>query len=194
MSSFSAGTLYNSLKLHFNDDKYDFFKYHGKTRIGAITNSHLEMFRILDQRYGENVQNFYVANFLIDSKIWIGDLLSDEADKNYKDWNKRINNLTYIYKNNIISLMDEVSDLNDLILIKEDYPLFLKRVMQERVCLETLLITNSILKFFPRWNKDIKDDIIWPQFRKKCIKYFPFLHYDKCKMKEILKTEAKNHI
>jgi len=194
VSALNSANLYNALKLHFNDDKYDFFKYKGKTRIRQIPNHHLEMFGILNNRYGEKLQDFYIANFLIDSKVWIGDLLSNECDSNYKEWNKKINNLTYIYKNNIIELMDEVTDLNELLYVNDDYPLLLKRVLQEKVSLESLLITNSILKFFPMWNKNIKDDIIWPHFRKKCVKYFPFLSFDKDKMTEILKIEAKKHV
>lgn len=146
----------------------------------------------MNDRYKQNLRNFYISNFLIDSKVWIGDLLSEECDSIYKEWNKRNNNLTYIYKNNIITLMSEISDVNDLILVKDDYPLLLKRVFQEKISLETLLITNSIIKFFPIWNRDIKEDIIWPQFKKKCIKYFPFLSFDKDKMTEILKTEVKS--
>lgn len=192
MSALESGNLYNALKLHFNDDKYNFFKYNGKTRIRVIPSHHLEIFGILNDRYKQNLRNFYISNFLIDSKVWIGDLLSEECDSIYKEWNKRNNNLTYIYKNNIITLMSEISDVNDLILVKDDYPLLLKRVFQEKISLETLLITNSIIKFFPIWNRDIKEDIIWPQFKKKCIKYFPFLSFDKDKMTEILKTEVKS--
>jgi hypothetical protein len=43
------------------------------------------------------------------------------------------------------------------------------------------------------WDKKIDDDIIWPDFKLKCEKYTPFLHYDKNKFKEILKEKIKEN-
>jgi hypothetical protein len=193
MSSLSSGQMYHALRLHFTS-KYDFFKYQGKTRIKTISNSHLEIFGMLDRRYSTDLQNFYVSNLIENPKIWIGELLSNDCDKIFKEWNKKNSNLTYIYKQDIINLLEEVSDINDLILIKDDFPLLMQKVMQEKIQLETLLIMNSVLRFFPLWNRDIKDDIFWPGFKNKCFKYYPFLKFNKDDMKSILKNEVKKLI
>jgi len=66
-------------------------------------------------------------------------------------------------------------------------------VQLKQVSLETLVILNDLLKFFPMWDKKIDDDIIWPDFKMKCEKYSPFLNYDKDKFKIILKDKIKEH-
>jgi hypothetical protein len=43
------------------------------------------------------------------------------------------------------------------------------------------------------WEKEIYDDIVWPNFKMKCVKYRPFLYYEKEKFKEILKEKIKEH-
>jgi hypothetical protein len=43
------------------------------------------------------------------------------------------------------------------------------------------------------WSKKIDDTIIWPEFERKCLKYTPFLEYDKAKFKAILKESLKEH-
>lgn len=63
----------------------------------------------------------------------------------------------------------------------------------KQISLETLVILNDIMNFFPMWNKKIDDDILWPDFKMKCEKYTPFLNYDKVKFKEILKEKIKEY-
>jgi hypothetical protein len=126
-------------------------------------------------------------------KIWVNDLLSEESDDVYRTFLNKKESLTYSFKNDIICLFEETENLNDLILVNKDFPVLMKRTMQKRINIETLLIMNSILKFFFMWDNNIKDEIVWKDFRLKCIKYFPFIKFDKDKMKEILKTEVKKY-
>jgi hypothetical protein len=65
--------------------------------------------------------------------------------------------------------------------------------MEERISIETLVILNDIMNFFPMWSKKIDDDIIWPSYRRRCIKYAPFIDYDKKKLKGILVEKMKEH-
>ena len=64
---------------------------------------------------------------------------------------------------------------------------------QKDIALETLIILNDLMNFFPMWEKEIYDDIVWPSFKKKCEKYKPFLSYDKEKFKLILKEKIKEY-
>jgi hypothetical protein len=43
------------------------------------------------------------------------------------------------------------------------------------------------------WSKKIEDDIIWPNWEMKILKYKPFLNYDKVKFKAILKEKIKEY-
>jgi hypothetical protein len=73
------------------------------------------------------------------------------------------------------------------------YPSLLKEVMYSSVAVETLVILNDIMNFFPMWNKKIADTIVWPSMRLKFIKYTPFIDYDKEKFKSILKETLKEY-
>ena len=66
-------------------------------------------------------------------------------------------------------------------------------VMEKNITIESFVILNNILNFFPSFDKKIEDDIIWPNFRTKCQKYEPFLEYNKSKLKLILKEKVKEY-
>lgn len=191
MSAIDAYKLYNSLKLHFNTEQYDYFKYSGKTKSRFMPNNQFHVFEKLYKKYNNDLETFYVANFLDNPKAYIFDLLSEEANERYVSFIKKNESLTYLFKQDIIFLLDINEDFNSIFLPSKDCPILMKEVLKERTNLETLLILNSILRFFPSWNKAMKDNIIWDQFKIKCIKYFPFMKFDKDKMKTILKTEVK---
>jgi hypothetical protein len=73
------------------------------------------------------------------------------------------------------------------------YPLLLKEVMHSNVAVETLVILNDIMDFFPMWDKKIADTIVWPSMKRKFVKYTPFIDYDKPKFTVILKECLKEH-
>lgn len=191
MSAIDAYKLYNSLKLHFNTEQYDYFKYSGKTKSRFIPNNQIHAFEKLYKKYNDDLETFYVANFLDNPKAYVFELLSEEADERYKSFMKKNESLTYLFKQDIINLLDQNEDFNSIFIPSKDCPILMKEVLKERTNLETLLILNSILRFFPNWNHTMKDNIIWEQFKIKCIKYFPFMKFDKDKMKTILKLEVK---
>jgi len=58
--------------------------------------------------------------------------------------------------------------------------------MQDEISIETICILNDIMNFFPAWKKKIDDDIIWPEFANKCLKYTPFINYDKDKFTKLI--------
>lgn len=191
MSAIDAYKLYNSLKLHFNTEQYDYFKYSGKTKSRFIPNNQIHAFEKLYKKYNTDLEAFYIANFLDTPKAYVFDLISEEANEKYLAFLKKNESLTYLFKQDIINLIDNNEDFNSIFIPSKDCPILMKEVLKERTNLETLLILNSILRFFPNWNKTMKDNILWDQFKLKCIKYFPFMKFDKDKMKTILKTEVK---
>ena len=50
---------------------------------------------------------------------------------------------------------------------------------------------DDIMNFLPMWKKKILDDVVWPIWYRKIVKYKPFIHYDKQKFKQILKDKIK---
>lgn len=125
-----------------------------------------------------------VANFITEDKsIWIGDLISKDAEDNYGKWKARQESITYIYKNDLNKLDDDL-DLN-LKVIDGDYPKLLRMYQFGDITIETLIILNKVVKFIPHWTNKIADSIIWPEYKRRLQKYEPFVKFDPFKMKKI---------
>lgn len=191
MSAYDSYMMYNALKLHFNTEKYDYFKYSGKIKSKLIPENQHYIFDKIYKRYGNNLEKFYVANFLENPKIWVFDLLSQDSFDIFSVYNKKQESLSYVFKSEISYLIEEYSDLNSVLLTKKEIPILIKLVLRKKISIETLLILNFILKFFPMWEKRINEEFIWENFRMKCIKYYGFLKFDESKMKDILIQQLK---
>ena len=197
-TGFAAFALYNALKLHFTSDSYDYLKYNGKTNVTAnsfSTRKDKYSFYKLSRKYSlDELKNYYIANFLEHNDKWVGDMTGPVGEENYKKWQKRIHSLTYTFENDIVKLLDGVNSPDELLVVKSgEYPKLLTEAMRENIGLETLIILDDIMNFFPMWNKKISDDIIWPTYQRKCLRYKPFIQYDKEKFKNILKESIKEH-
>jgi hypothetical protein len=190
-TGFAAFAMFHAMKLHFTGD-YDYVKYHGKTNVSKDTFANRKdkyTFYKLSRKYNlENLKDFYIANFLEKDVSWIGDISSVEGEENLKKWQKRSQSLSYRFEQDVLGLLNNINSPNEMLVVNDgQHPLLLNEVMQGTIAIETLVIMNDIMNFFPMWNKKINDTIIWPAFKKKCEKYLPFLHYDKNKFKSILK-------
>lgn len=179
MSSLSVANLYYSLRLHFNDERYDAIKYQFKIKNKFIPNNYIYIFDKLDKKYKKEILYFYVSNFIINPSIWINDLLLEESDDNYKKWLRKYESLTYHFKSDILDIMNDYDNLNEVLVIKDTYPILLTRVFQGKTSIETLLMLNSCLKFLGNWDKKLKDDITWSPFFFKCKRYYRFLRFNK---------------
>lgn len=193
MTGYEAFSLYNALKLHFSTDSYDFFKYHGKSRISidAFENrkDKYYFYKLSRQQNQDDYIQFLVSNFLVDDKIWIGKLLEDDAISVYKKRMAVIQSLSYTFTNDCKFLRENVDHANDLLKTNGDYPKLLTFCLRGDIQLETLCILNSLMNFFPMWKKNISDNIRWPEFYRKCLKYSPFIKFDANKMKSVVLHE-----
>ena len=186
MSPYEAFVLYTALKNHFSTESYDFIKYHGKVK---LTVDHFEKRR--DKYFFSKLakmrepKEFIIANFIIaNSKTWIGDLVnSTDAELTHKAWQKRTQALGYYFEEDLKKLL---TNLDDNLIIKDNqHPYLLKLFMGKKISIETVIILNDLVGFFPHWNKRLKDDILWSDISMLCRKYRPFLQYDAKKMSKI---------
>ena len=133
---------------------------------------------------------FYIANLLHNPKCWAGDLMSDDADSEYKVWLKTQQSLTYLFEQDLSTAFDLVDNPEELLRVVDgQYPLLYNLYLHDKVKKETVMILNNFMNFIPMWTKKIDDDIIFPEFVKSCEKYKPFFSYDEQKMKKILKEK-----
>ena len=49
-----------------------------------------------------------------------------------------------------------------------------------------MIILDDLVKFSDNWNKELSDDVVWPEIKKMMNNYKKFLTYDKNKCKIIL--------
>ena len=190
-TGYGAYLLFLALRTHFTNAKYDFFQMHGKLR--ATKESYLKrndksFFDKLARDYScEELRDFYVANFLED-KHYVTELLDDAAERNYREYQRRRQSLTYIFTSELEGLFDSgltrPFKLND-----GEYPDIVNLYLRHVLSPETLVIINDFIPFEDKFNKYLSDDILWSKVSLKLRKYKPFVHYDKDKVKSILKEK-----
>lgn len=193
ITGYEAFGIFQALKLHFTSDSYDFFKYHGKSKISV------EAFELRKDKYHfyklsrrlpnrEELILFIVANLLHNDNLWVGDLLTEESETIYRARQKILQSLSYTFENDCRVLFEGTDNPNDVLQSDDgDYPRLLVKTLQGVTQIETLCILNSILNFFPMWSKKITDTVRWPNYRRKVEKFAVFLTYDSVKYKLILK-------
>jgi hypothetical protein len=190
---YDAFALFHGLKLHFTTN-YDYVKYHGKISIGKdafmLRKDKFHFYKLSRKYKKDELFGFYIANLLHNPKCWAGDLVSDDADSEYKVWLKTQQSLTYLFEQDISTAFDMVDNPEELLRVVDgQYPLLYNLYLHDKVKKETVMILNNFMNFIPMWSKKIDDDIIFPEFVKSCEKYKPFFSYDEQKMKKILKDK-----
>ena len=188
---FGAYKLYIGLNLHFTDDKYDFIALIGGTP--SATPKTFEKrrdrryFENLVRRYKENqIKEFFISNFINGDRYGGLYLDEDESDSIYKDWKGRMQSITYNFTSDIRLLLDSVENFDDLFFNNSQYPLILQKLYHGDIQLETFLILNQMLNFFPQFDKEL-DEYQWPVTRKLCDKYSSFLTVNLKKYREIVR-------
>jgi hypothetical protein len=199
-TGFASFALYNALKTHFTSQSYDYFRYNGKTNVSKETflkRKDKYSFYKLSRKFSiEELRNFYVANFVYGDSSWVGEMTGPEGEVAYKKWQKINQSLSYVFQSDIEKLTDGGSPEEMLIVKNGQHPRLLTEVMSGEISIETIVILNSFLNFFPMWDRKIDDDLLWPNHRLKFTKYEPFLVYEKEKIKNILMKiirDNKNH-
>jgi hypothetical protein len=195
-SGFEVFKLYSALKLHFTSPSYDAIKYNFKTNVtqtSFLKNKAKYSYYKLSRKYStDEIKNYLVSNFVYGKSTWIGELNSPEGEEIYTKWKKINQSLTYHFENDIDYLFDKYEP-DEMLKVNAMWPKLLLETMEDNIKLETLVIMNNILNFFPMWAKKIDDDVIWPTTKLKCEKYTPFVYYDKEKFKTIIKGRLRNY-
>lgn len=186
---------YLALKNHFTKPKYDYAKYCGKVKTSLQTfykrKDRMWFEKISRQKTDEEIIDFFVANFVScddPQSLWIGEIIR-EGEKNYKNWIRKIQSLSYIFKEEIDSIFSK-SNFDDLFKIEgNQHPPILKQYLQGKISLETMVILNQILNYQKEFDKKLIDPI-WEFVSMRISKYSTFLHTDIFKYRKILKESV----
>jgi hypothetical protein len=149
----------------------------------------------LSRKYNlDELKDFLVSNFIDREIKWVGDVTNEEGESSYFKWKKRNQSLTYIFTGNVEYLFEEVKKPDELLVVRSGrFPKLLQETMEGNIEVETLCILNDIMGFVPMWDKKVDDDIIYPEWSRKIIKYTPFIDFDKAKYTNILKQKLREY-
>ena len=80
---FDVYKQYLAIKNHFTTKSYDYSKYGGKVNVkleSFTKRNDRHFFHKLSTRYSEvDISDYFVCNFLVDNKRWIGDLIRNDG-------------------------------------------------------------------------------------------------------------------
>jgi len=191
MSPFECYQHYLSLKSHFTNPKYDYFKYNKKVRASATSfnaRSDKYWFEKTSRKYPDKeIVDFLVSNFVATDtpqNLWIGSLIN-EGERTYVEWMKRQQSLTYLFKEQSEELLSEIK-LEDAFNCSKGHPPILKKFLGGKISPEILVIYDKIFQFGNVFDTKLMDPV-WEIVSLKIRKYNPFIHIDVSDYKQLLR-------
>jgi len=191
VTPFETYQTYLSMKSHFTNRKYDFFKYGGKSRATMTSFNKRKdkyWFEKTSRKYSDQeITDFLLANFVTadtPQNLWIGEIINS-GERTYADWMKRQQSLTYLFKEQSTELLSE-KKLEEVFSCSKGHPIILKKYLGGEISLETLTILERIFSFAKKFDIKLKDPV-WESVSMKIKKYIPFLNINVFSYKKILR-------
>jgi len=193
---YNAYKTYVALKNHFKSDSYDYFKYKGKARVKEETflkRKDKFFFEKLENKYKEDLVDFFVSNMVTDQTAWVGSMVGDKAERVFNDWKKRRQSLKYSFREDMVSIRDYM-DKNDITFdniftcVDDQHPIILKLLIAEEISIESFIILDRVLNFIRHINHFLLDEYIWLEYNKKVKKYSPFVVTDRKEYLTVMKN------
>jgi len=145
-------------------------------------------FEKTSRKYSDKeVVDFLVSNFSSadnPQNLWIGEIINS-GERNYAEWMKRQQSLTYLFKEQSNELLSE-NELESLFDCSKGHPKILKKYLSGSLSLETLTILEKIFHFSKDFDKKL-DDPVWETVSLKLKKYCPFINIDVFQYKKLLR-------
>ena len=198
---FDVYKTYLAVKLHFASDTYDYYKYDGKVNAKLDTFTKRKdryFFHKLSTRYAEtDILDFFVANFLADSKRWIGNLLANDGRDVYLDYKKRKEAFAYHFKQDCGTIASDLGrrsiSFNDgFIPPNGQHPRILRLLIQRKISYQTAVVLDHFLGFTKNWDKEITEKVVWPEISLKVSRVKPFVNFNATECKLIMKDTFVN--
>ena len=194
VKAINAYRMYLAVKLHFMTDKYNITESKDHIRVSKQKFDERNQYNLYEKFANkfdnkQQMAQYLIANFAYgawgNTDIVFG---TAEADSNYKEWNKRKESITQVFKNDLskIRLNFETNNMKFLPDLESKFPsvpqLF-QMFLGNHITIETLVIIDSIHPYLDNWKHNLgklfEDDI------RRIIKVKPFVKFDSKKMKPI---------
>ena len=191
VTPFETYQSYLSMKSHFTNRKYDFFRYGGKSRATMSSFNKRKdkyWFEKTSRKYSDGeIVDFLLANFVSTdnpNNLWIGEIINS-GERTYADWMRRKQSISYLFKEESEKLLEE-SNLEQLFECGKGHPIILKRFLGGDISLETFVIYDIIFLFSEKFDEKLFDPV-WETVSLKIRKYKPFLNINVFNFKKILR-------
>jgi len=191
VTPFETYRTYLSMKSHFTNPKFDFFKYGGKSRATMTSFNKRKdkyWFEKTSRKYtDQEVIDFLLSNFINASNpqnLWIGEIINS-GERTYSEWMKRQQSLTYLFTEQSSELLLE-KNLDEVFNCSKGHPIVLKKYLGGDISLETLAILEKVFSFQKRFDKKLTDPV-WETVSLKLKKYLPFININVFHFKNILR-------
>ena len=196
VTPFETYRTYLSMKSHFTNPKFDFFKYGGKSRATMTSFNKRKdkyWFEKTSRKYSDQqILDFLLSNFVIadnPQNLWIGEIINS-GERNYADWMRRKQSLTYLFKEQSGKLLSE-NELETVFDCSKGHPVILKKYLGGEISLETLTIMEKVFSFVKNFDKKLTDPV-WETVSLKIKKYIPFININVLNYRKILKEVITN--
>ena len=191
VTPFETYQSYLSMKNHFTNRKYDFFRYEGKSN-ATVTSFNKRKdkywFEKTSRKYSDDqIVDFLLANFVTTDNpknLWIGEIINS-GERTYADWTRRQQSISYLFKEECSKLLEEYK-LDELFECGKGHPIILKRFLGGDISLETFVIFDIIFVFSDKFDEKLLDPV-WETVSLKIRKYKPFLNINVFNFKKILR-------
>ena len=152
--------MYLGLKLHFTTD-YDYTRYGGQNIASKhrFSKEKIEVFSLELQR-SMMTKHWIImfANFIKSPKGWLGDF----KEEHYLEWSKNKQSLTYNFIKDMGFLFTVVDNFDSIFSCQNgQHSVLLKNFLAKRISVETMVILQGLLNYIGRWDKELKDDLVW---------------------------------
>lgn len=192
MTPYEVYTTYLAMKKHFCDLKYDYFRYHGKTRSSVASFNRRKdryFFEKMSRKLTDDeIKLYFIANFVSTdnpSSIWVGEIIRS-GEKHFQKLVKTHQSMSYIFTQECQELFSEYK-LGEIFSPKNGHPPILKKYLSGETSIETLVILNSVFNYSKDLDKRLTDPV-WEMISMKLNKYRPFLNIDTDRYKKVLRN------
>ena len=192
MAPFDVYVNYLALKSHFSSPKYDYFKYNKKVR-ASLTSFNKRKDRYFFEKTSRKYQDKEIVDFLVSNfvstdnsqALWIGEIINS-GERIYREWMKRQQSLTYLFKEQSEELFSETK-LENVFDCSKGHPILLKTFLKSELAPETMVIYDTIFSYISEFDKKLLDPV-WETVSLKIKKYKPFLNTDIFQYKKLLRS------
>lgn len=169
--------LYTALKLHFNNDKYVYWKYNGKTKCQDETAFYARKDKFLFYRVGTNFTSLdelklaLVSNFIRNKKFYVANYDKDS----YYETKAVIGNLFNVFEKDLNKYINLQDALN---IPHAGLPQLINDYVSGDIHLETLVVLNRFLGLCGKYDEKLGQNPVWTDLSFLVTRYGGFVQID----------------